>query len=597
MYSKFFAFKTKVLTQISMLRSDAVASRKIKFAAVAVALLAVVTPLSVAAITNITQVNGSLAEENPDMREIPAATSAMPADFTDQNFYNCVEAAFKAEFPGETIAQTGLTDAQLARITILPCVQQNVRNAAGLEKLTALTKLYIYDNQVSALDLRHNGDLEILKADDVMLKTEISSMKTATTRNFMLNDLKFIGDHEDIYNNIIPNTATYTFDEATKMLSVQMSAPDQYAQIVANTSEHATYKLQLPQVYTISYNLNGGRGNIFDQTHELFETPYAVKISNTIPTKSDYVFLGWSTNSAATSAEYQPGDTIKLSVSSTVLYAVWHSNATPQEPANGFVLKYDSNGGTDAPAAQSCSSKTAECEFNLTTQIPFRSGYSFTGWSKDPASPTGFYHPGETFKTADRETVLYAIWQKTSAPVSTGAVTWKHGRDHTKGSNDDAIVNIDYPATSFKELKLNDKTLERDKDYTIESTANNTINSNEGLASTTITIKSAPLDALNPNPYNIVASFNEADIHTTINILAKDNFSTYIPPLGVTNSKSNTDNNTGMNPGVIIGIVLVCVLVPILAGVLAFVIARLVKPKRKMPIGYYTYDTSKSVLQ
>ncbi len=79
---------------------------------------------------------------------------------------------------------------------------------------------------------------------------------------------------------------------------------------------------ETPATYTLTYNANGGSGAPSSQTGA---TSYT--ISSTVPTRFGYTFLGWSKSSSATSATYEPGDSINLS-SSITLYAVWKSAAT-----------------------------------------------------------------------------------------------------------------------------------------------------------------------------------------------------------------------------------------------------------------------------
>lgn len=75
---------------------------------------------------------------------------------------------------------------------------------------------------------------------------------------------------------------------------------------------------------TLAYNANGGSGAPSSQTHLINTTS---KISGVIPTRNNYVFLGWSTSSTATRPTYiidgqytnnsfRNGDTFYL-------YAVW----------------------------------------------------------------------------------------------------------------------------------------------------------------------------------------------------------------------------------------------------------------------------------
>lgn len=75
----------------------------------------------------------------------------------------------------------------------------------------------------------------------------------------------------------------------------------------------------------LSYDANGGSGAPSPQSHVLGSTS---KISDTIPIKKGYVFLGWSTDKTATSATYLAGDDYVNEDASAegetiILYAVW----------------------------------------------------------------------------------------------------------------------------------------------------------------------------------------------------------------------------------------------------------------------------------
>lgn len=71
--------------------------------------------------------------------------------------------------------------------------------------------------------------------------------------------------------------------------------------------------------YTLTYNANGGNNAPSSQTGSVSYT-----ISSTVPTRSGYTFLGWSTNRYATTATYKPNDRISPA-SNITLYAVWKS--------------------------------------------------------------------------------------------------------------------------------------------------------------------------------------------------------------------------------------------------------------------------------
>lgn len=97
--------------------------------------------------------------------------------------------------------------------------------------------------------------------------------------------------------------------------SVSPSGGDHYKTITL-------YAQWTPQTYTISYNANGGSGAPSSQTKT-----YGVNLtlSSTVPTRTNYIFQGWSTSYTGT-AQYQPGGTFTTNAN-TVLYAVWKQAA------------------------------------------------------------------------------------------------------------------------------------------------------------------------------------------------------------------------------------------------------------------------------
>ena len=73
------------------------------------------------------------------------------------------------------------------------------------------------------------------------------------------------------------------------------------------------------QMYLISYKPNGGDEAPAPQL-KTYGRP--ITLSEEIPTRSGYTFLGWATNRNASEPEYQPGDRFTGNAD-TVLYAVW----------------------------------------------------------------------------------------------------------------------------------------------------------------------------------------------------------------------------------------------------------------------------------
>ena len=155
------------------------------------------------------------------------------------------------------------------------------------------------------------------------------------------NSIKLVSSGKDLESGIygyqfsidggttwLPNepqkTNTYTFNNVglgSYNLKVR-TINNTYSENGINELNTKTSETKVLNAYTLSYNLNGGTGTITNQV-SLENTD--LTITNVEPTREDFNFLGWSTNSSATASEYEKGSTINLT-SNVTLYAVWKSN-------------------------------------------------------------------------------------------------------------------------------------------------------------------------------------------------------------------------------------------------------------------------------
>ena len=109
----------------------------------------------------------------------------------------------------------------------------------------------------------------------------------------------------------------------------------------ADTTLYAVWKYN-PATYTVYYNANGGTGAPGSQTKT---DGVSLTLSNVIPTRNGFDFLGWSTNSTATSATYAPGG-IYTTNAQVTLYAVWQKtnydfSVSDLTVSNSTPYKYD----------------------------------------------------------------------------------------------------------------------------------------------------------------------------------------------------------------------------------------------------------------
>lgn len=160
-----------------------------------------------------------------------------------------------------------------------------------------------------------------------------------------------------------------------------------------------------PDTYTVSYDANGGSGapNAQAKTENVTLT-----LSTAMPYRSGYSFLGWSTNSSASSPTYYAGGSYTENASAT-LYAVWSKDLS------SYTVSYDANGGSGAPAAQT---KVEGVALTLSSTTPYRSGYAFLGWSTSSTASSPAYYAGGNY-TDNASATLYAVWEKNAVSTYT----------------------------------------------------------------------------------------------------------------------------------------------------------------------------------
>ena len=157
--------------------------------------------------------------------------------------------------------------------------------------------------------------------------------------------------------------------------------------------------------YTISYNANGGTGAPSSQTKYHGDK---ITLSDKIPTRSGFNFVGWGTSSTDTTTDYDPGATFTANTNQT-LYAIWESNAPKT-----YTVSYNANGGIGAPSSQI---KTHDVILKLSSTKPTRSGYTFKGWSTTSGAVQAVKYTAGSSYTDNVSITLYAVWQQ-NAPTT-----------------------------------------------------------------------------------------------------------------------------------------------------------------------------------
>ncbi|MBQ4283290.1 MAG: InlB B-repeat-containing protein [Lachnospira sp.] len=160
--------------------------------------------------------------------------------------------------------------------------------------------------------------------------------------------------------------------------------------------------VDLSPKYTVSYNANGGSGAPSAQT-KVHGTN--LTLSNVIPTRDGYTFLGWSTTQD-NSVEYEVSATYSAN-SDVTLYAVWEKKKTCH-------VYYYENLGTGIPETQE---KIYDENLVLSTVVPTRENYSFVAWGDFDlydTMTTEIFQPGDIY-TQNHDITLFPIWKADGA--------------------------------------------------------------------------------------------------------------------------------------------------------------------------------------
>lgn len=324
-------------------------------------------------------------------------------------------------------------------------------SAGGTFSTNANTTLYAVWQQVFVVDLNYNVD-----------GTYYYSGEKGGTVDVYINGSLWSNDVRDFYNESIPKGSTWEIKDIKPDTGYHYVSSTTSGTVNAGTEILIKWAID---TYTVSYNANGGSGAPSSQTKTYGQT---LKLSSTIPTRSGYTFLGWSTSSVATSATYSAGGNY-VNNSGATLYAVWTKSsfiqtimaryqlptgdftdysqvyATSLEQGNTcswssaetveykaasisytvgttaetkyvtvyrqqYTIKYNANGGLFPPKPQTF---YYGCDLQLVNRRPTRSGYDFLGWSRKYNDTTAGYEMGGTYNSTEGTNItLYAIWSQ-----------------------------------------------------------------------------------------------------------------------------------------------------------------------------------------
>ena len=138
--------------------------------------------------------------------------------------------------------------------------------------------------------------------------------------------------------------------------------------------------------------------------------------------KNGYEIIGWNTSNSATTSSWNVNTSKSISTNSTYY---------PITKLNTYMVSYNANGGSGAPASQT---KTTNNNLTLSSVKPTRVGYTFQGWGASSSATTATYQPGGTYSD-NKSITLYAVWKinKVNIKFSTNSGTVQTSSTNASG--------------------------------------------------------------------------------------------------------------------------------------------------------------------
>ena len=300
--------------------------------------------------------------------------------------------------------------------------------------------------------LQIGGNANINVGNDIYLMSDSSATKYVEITSSIKNPLILTVEGES-EGRVIADAAegvVLTYNDMAKIgvsnSSYALKLEDNKIKLTQTSSGVTTFPVYL------GYDANNGTNAPDGSSAEIVAGDSATfTISDSVPTRTGYDFLGWATDKDATSAEYRSGGSITIS-SNTTLYAVWKKISTFE--TNEFTQPLTITGWTYGETANT---PTAEAKYGTPKYT-----YSTAADGKyNDIVPTdaGTYYVKATVEETDKYTGL-----------ESDAVEFVIEKKILTNDNITKIADQTYTGEEIKpviEVKDGDKILVLDKDYTV----------------------------------------------------------------------------------------------------------------------------------
>lgn len=166
-----------------------------------------------------------------------------------------------------------------------------------------------------------------------------------------------------------------------------------------NLKENITLYVIYKDLTAVTFDFNGSG----DASQTVYASTSGYVTTPNEPTRTGYVFLGWSTDKNALSGAAANKSIYVSQSGSVTYYALWTDRP---------ILSYDFN-NTTTSATLTPIAADADGKVTINSWKDNLTYYKFLGWSFDKDATEPSFMPGETITITSNKTI-YAIWEKTA---------------------------------------------------------------------------------------------------------------------------------------------------------------------------------------
>ena len=243
--------------------------------------------------------------------------------------------------------------------------------------------------------LQIGGNANINVGNDIYLMSNTSATKYVEITSSIKNPLILTVEGES-EGRVIADAADGVVLTYNDMAKIRLSNSSYALKLENNQiklTQTSSGETKFP-VY-LGYDANNGTNAPDGSSAEIVAGNSATfTISDSVPTRTGYNFLGWATNKDATSAEYSSGGSITIS-SNTTLYAVWKKISTFE--TNEFTQPLAITGWTYGETANT---PTAEAKYG-TIKYTYSNTADGTYTEEVPTNAGTYYVKATVEETAD----------------------------------------------------------------------------------------------------------------------------------------------------------------------------------------------------